>query len=113
MSTISAAAVIPPMAHELARYWDQPAREAIVFDDKHAWMSLVTWRALAPYDSSMPSGVYEGKMWRRDETRFRAGRHLLCWFGPSPKPNCCSTNYRVALIIEAVILAAVLDVLVP
>ena len=83
---------IPPMTHELSRHWRQPNRDEILIDDTHAVMSAATWEKLARYDTSTPSGVYEGKMWRR--------RGMLCWFGFSDVPNSCSNNARVALIVE-------------
>jgi len=51
--------------------------------------------ALADYSHSMPSGVYEGKMWKR----FDAGIWLLMWFGNSDIPDNCSVNWREIIVV--------------
>ena len=75
--------MIPPMTHDLGRYWDQPDREYILVDDHHAMMSVENLLLLQQYDSSVPSGTYEGKMWRTD----RGNKKYLRWYGPSDKPD--------------------------
>ena len=55
----------------------------------------------------MPSGVYEGKMWRRREpyqheagdVREATGRWYLMWFGASDNPDNCSINHRKIIIV--------------
>jgi hypothetical protein len=101
---------IPPITHPLGRHWDQPAREAILVDGTHALMSVATFKALAEYSATVPTGCYEGKMWRRHDgiyfgpgNRFvdpESRKWLLCWFGPSSKPDHCSINYREILIVS-------------
>lgn len=83
---------IPPMTDRLGRFWEAPDRSEIVIDDTHALMTLETYNKLLNYERSFPSGVYEGKMWRRDD--------LLVWYGPSPKPDTCSVHQREILIVE-------------
>lgn len=91
---------IPPITDPLGRYWDQPEREAIEIDDTHALMAERTFKQLADYSCSVPSGVYEGKMWkrRRDYYDERQG-WLLVWYGESTVgPGYCSNNFREILV---------------
>lgn len=72
-------------------------RDRVVMDER-------AFYELSDYSCSMPSGVYDGKMWRRCQ-----GAHtslpkeqwhwFLCWFGPSDRPGMCSTNV-LPLVIE-------------
>ena len=83
------------MTHEMGRCWDQPSREAILIDEKNALMTRATFLALASYDTSIPSGVYEGKMWKRAIH----GGDLLCWFGSIENSNKCSINHREIILV--------------
>jgi len=87
--------VIPAMTDPLGRSWEQPPASEILVDESHAVMTNTTLLRLHAYDHSIPTGVYTGKMWRRRE----ASGHLLCWYGPSEKPNECSINYRPVLLV--------------
>jgi len=99
---------IPPMTDPLGRYWKQPSPSRIALDETHALMDSATFNALEEYSSSIPSGVYEGKMWKRHDGAFDAafvrsgGRPvwLLCWFGPSEKPDMVSINKREILRVD-------------
>lgn len=97
---------IPAMTHRDGRYWQQPSRNAIEVDEKYALMSQRAFDALSNYSASTPTGVYEGKMWKRlDGAHDRAcpvecRRWLLCWYGPSRHSDRCSVNYREILIVE-------------
>lgn len=88
---------IPPMTHPLGRYWDQPSREEILIDEKHALMQIDTFSKLHEYSSSIPSGVYEGKMWRAWDPKLRMW--VLRWFGESEKPGYVSNNQRTILFV--------------
>ena len=94
---------IPPITDPMGRFWDQPDRGEILVDDRHAVMTRATFDALADYSSSVPTGVYAGKMWRR---RRWIGKDewLLCWFAPSPSeiPGRFSINHRSILLVDAV-----------
>lgn len=68
---------IPQITDPLGRYWEQPSRDGILVDDKHALMDYRTFEKLLDYSSSQPTGVYPGKMWR---SRRRDG-WVLCWYG--------------------------------
>lgn len=88
---------IPPITDPLGAYWRQPKRESVLIDSKHAVMDKHAFSSLAEYSSSIPSGVYPGKMWRAEH----AGRHWLRWFGIVPgRDDVCSNNQREILIVE-------------
>lgn len=86
---------IPPITDPMGRYWDQPPRDEMLVDDTHAVMNVKTYKMLAEYSLSMPSGVYDGKMWRRCEPE----GDFLMWYGPSEKPGSCSINGRLILLV--------------
>lgn len=95
--------IIPPMTDPLGRHWNQPPLEQVLVDDTHALMTPATFAQLSEYSSTLPSGVYEGKMWRRhdgahDPRRTRPPIWLLCWYGSHPDPGNCSINSRVVLL---------------
>lgn len=97
---------IPAITHPLGRSWDQPSRRDIVIDDKYALMSSRAFLGLKEYSCSNPSGVYEGKMWKRHDgvydprCRPQDRRWLLCWYGYSDKPDHVSNNYREILLSD-------------
>ena len=80
---------IPAMTHTLGKYWNQPAREAVLVDDTHAVMDTAAFDQLAEYSTTLPSGVYPGKMWRAESH----GRWVLRWYGVvDGNPDVCSNN---------------------
>ncbi|WP_244832372.1 hypothetical protein [Caballeronia sp. TF1N1] len=91
-------AVIPVMTDSLGKRWRQPSREQITFvgrgGQREARMPEAAANALSSYDSSYPSGVYEGKMWKR----CNGGDSYLCWYDKSDKPNSCSIQYAKLVI---------------
>jgi hypothetical protein len=99
---------IPAMTNPQGRSWDQPTREAITIDEKYALMTDSTFRMLAEYSGTSPTGVYPGKMWRRHDgaydRRFLASggqpKWLLCWYDVSPRgADWCSTKFREIIIV--------------
>lgn len=99
---------IPEMTHPFGQHWDQPDRSEILLDDTHALMTVKTFKGLHEYSASQPSGVYEGKMWRRHDGAFdyefiaRGGKPVwqLCWFDSVPNnPDvCCTMRRRIILV---------------
>lgn len=74
---------VPEITDPLGKGWRQPKLEDIEFSLSHAHMSQESFNQLYNYELSIPSGVYDGKMWR---SRDRRGRPLLMWYGPHPDP---------------------------
>lgn len=90
--------MIPAMTDPLGRHWRQPDRTEILLDDKHAVMDGKTFSRLAEYSTSIPSGVYPGKMWK---CHCLDGEWVLRWFGEvDGRPDLCSQNQRVILLCE-------------
>jgi hypothetical protein len=108
MSPQSFSCIIPSMTHPLSSAWRQPDPSRFLIDDTHVVMSWVDFNSLHEYSASQPSGVYEGKMWRRHNGSFdfefiaRGGKPewMLCWFSESDKPGYCKTNFRKILLID-------------
>lgn len=88
--------VIPNMTHPLSRAWDQPSREKILVDDNSAVMENATFEQLKNYSTSIPSGVYEGKMWRR----LIGIDWYLCWYYPGDRPSTCAVDKRKIIISD-------------
>lgn len=84
--------MIPPITHPLGRHWRQPPADSILVDDTHAVMTQAQLEQLAEYNSSFPSGVYVGKMWRRWGAIQRDGRlkeiWWLCWYEYLDETRC-------------------------
>lgn len=82
---------IPRMVDPLGKHWQQPLSDLISIYEKVAIMDKNVFGALSEYSTSLPSGVYVGKMWKR---RGEPGVWYLCWYGHHPAPDTCSVNYR-------------------
>lgn len=88
---------IPPMTHPLGRHWHQPPRERVEVDGTHALLQQGDFERLPEYSTTLPSGVYPGKMWRRQE---RPGQWWLVWFGiVAGDETRCSINRREILLV--------------
>lgn len=92
--------VIPEMTHPLSKHWDQPDWRCFVFRDDKVYLTRPAWDALSAYDTSYPSGVYEGKMWRASGVDSEGPWQQLRWYDVSPNPNKCSIKYRAAVVCE-------------
>lgn len=98
----------PPTEYDWRRYWRQPPLDRILMDGTHALMNMATFEALQEYSASKPTGVFEGKMWRRHDGVFdqefiaSGGKPvwMLCWYGPSDKPDHVSNNHRKILLSD-------------
>jgi hypothetical protein len=100
---------IPPITEPLGRHWHAPDRALILTDDKHAVMAGATFVCLPEYSGTIPTGVYPGKMWKRNDGLFderckpEDRKWLLCWFGPVIPANerdreACPIEFRQILI---------------
>lgn len=101
--------MIPAMTDPLGRHWQQPQdiREAPM-DDLLVLLTPAQFEGLSEYSTSMPSGVYPGKCWRRNLfTRdpqtgnvVATDKWLLGWYGESTKgPGWCSNNWRAIEVV--------------
>jgi len=88
--------VIPPITEPLGRYWDQPDPASILVDSTHAVMSQRAFDELCEYSASIPSGTYEGKMWKR---QCADGSWWLSWFCSDPNPKMIGMQHRRILVV--------------
>ena len=94
---------IPPITDPMGRNWDQPDRKLIEVDGKHALMDRTSFEQLKEYSSTIPTGVYPGKMWKRHDGEFdprcrpQDCRWLLCWYGPV-QDDRCGINFREIIL---------------
>lgn len=97
---------IPPMTDPMGRSWDQPPRERILVDEKHALMTKADFESLHEYSATMPTGVYPGKMWRRHNGAFDPKCRpedvtwLLVWYEECDVPSMCSVSFRPVLLVD-------------
>ena len=87
---------LPQMTHPLSRCWDQPPADQVAVYDDIAIMDRSTLAQLNEYSTSIPTGAYEGKLWRRANGE----AWLLCWYGPSKHPAMVSINSRPIRLIR-------------
>ena len=83
--------VIPEMTHPLSKHWEQPDVKNILISESSAIVTKQDLEALSEYSCSDPTGVYEGKTWKRRDRE--SGGWLLCWFSYSSETHC-KTNIR-------------------
>ena len=88
---------LPLMTHPLSSGWDQPSPARMAIYDDIAIMDRSTLDRLHNYSASIPTGAYEGKMWRRSSGQ---DEWLLCWYGPSEDPDMVSINSRPIRLIR-------------
>lgn len=92
--------IIPIPDQKWISAWTQPQRENITVDDTHALMSEYDLSLLSDYSHSQPSGVWVGKMWRKQiyDLNVPTGIWKLCWFGIEDDPGYLTNHYREILI---------------
>lgn len=88
--------IIPKITDALGSSWKQPNLAGIEIDDTHVLMSERSLSELREYSMSIPSAVYEGKMWK---CKYRSG-WLLRWYSNSKdKKDHCDINQRIILTL--------------
>ena len=99
--------MIPKITEPLGKYWEQPDPSTILLDTTHALMTEANFKDLHEYSSTIPTGVYPGKMWKRydgvhDPRCKREDRQwLLMWYDEIPnQPDRCSINHRKILLLN-------------
>jgi hypothetical protein len=88
---------VPPITHPMGKHWDQPDPHAFEWHEDRVVMTREQFKALHDYSCSLPSGVYDGKMWRLTSHHgtsvpMNERRCFLRWFAPSDDPNQCSIH---------------------
>jgi hypothetical protein len=84
----SAIITIPDMIDPLGKCWDQPERSELTMQSDRVLMTEQTLNKLKEYSSSIPSGKYIGKMWKRKNNE----DWMLCWYGENENPELLSIN---------------------
>lgn len=95
--------VIPPMTHPLSSAWDQPPLDRIRIDADTATMDQEAFDWLSEYSTSFPSGVYEGKMWKRRVPPLEGAAEevwQLRWYGYSKIGPGHVSNHQRRIVIE-------------
>ena len=88
--------MIPDMIHPLGKHWQQPNRDNILIDDTYALMNNRSLGELYEYSMSIPTGVYEGKMWKaRSKNRW-----FLRWYGVENEEGLLPILIREIIIVE-------------
>ena len=95
---------LPQMTHPLSGYWSQPSADQMAVYDDIAIMDRSALALLSEYSTSIPTGVYEGKMWKSRQGHNTPGGPVgpwyLYWYGPSKDPDKCSINSRPIRLIR-------------
>ncbi len=89
---------IPEMAHPLSKHWKQPDRLRIGLGPIRATMSKDTFDKLLEYSTSLPTGEYDGKMWKAK----KGSDWWLLWYSECDKKDC-KINIRKIIIVDAII----------
>lgn len=81
---------IPVMDDPMGRSWRQPKglRDRVGLFFSHATISEADFFSLPNYETSFPTGVYPGKVWR-------VGQKWIRWFGPDRDGKCKCCILRV------------------
>ncbi len=90
---------ISPITNPLGKHWEQPAHDEVIIDETHAFMSQSVCDQLKQYDSTNPTGTYEGKMWKRES----GGKLWLIFYDVDWKehdPKMLTINSRRIVINE-------------
>ena len=85
---------IPEMTNELGKYWDQPSRDEMEFSENEVFMDDNTFKQLKNYSTSVPTGCYEGKMWKS----LGAKGWYLRWYA-NLNPTHCQIKSKLIFII--------------
>lgn len=97
------ATVIPEMTHPLSNLWSQPATDKIVLGKETCMMTEAIFNQLKEYSTTIPTGVYSGKMWRRQH---KQNEWYLCWYGWEENnekgEEVCPVHFRKIDIVDSI-----------
>ena len=87
--------LIPEMTDPLSSYWHQPPLSEITLLDGKAVMSQKTFNALPEYSFTVPTGVYEGKIWKckRGDSSDTGFTWYLRWYGRADEQKGLPTPF--------------------
>lgn len=86
----------------MGQHWDQPHPGEITIENGVAFMTAATFKKLKNYSCSLPSGTYQGKMWRKAvvyEEQHITARWKLCWYVDIDMPGQIGIQYREISIL--------------
>lgn len=88
--------VIPKITDKCGMSWKQPHRRYIEIDEEYALMTKQTFEGLREYSVTIPSGKYEGKMWKA----YRGGICYLYWYDYDDNPSMIKIERREILLLD-------------
>lgn len=83
------------MVCSLGKHWQQPNRDNVLIDNTHALMSNYSLGELHEYSMSIPTGVYEGKMWK---AKIKA-KWYLRWYGVEDEEGFLPILIREIIVV--------------
>lgn len=89
---------IPPITNPMGKYWEQPSKGEVVIDQTHALMNSEAFYKLHQYDTTTPTGIYVGKMWKRSQ----CGKSWFMFITPDwdkNDPDMCIINARQIIVV--------------
>lgn len=91
---------IPEADSEWVAYWQAPHRNEIEFRGDAAVMDKAAFDKLLNYSSSLPTGVWIGKLWK---ARLDDGRWYLRWYSTDPRnaANCLINSRPITIRWQA------------
>lgn len=91
----------PVVEKDASRYsWasEQPKIDELIVTPIHAYMTQKSFDSLSEYSCSIPTGVYEGKMWKAHladhEDGYKTQAWFLRWYGLSHREKKPGGGYR-------------------
>ena len=88
--------IIPKITDKRGMSWNQPHRRYIEIDEEYALMTKQTFEGLREYSLTIPSGKYEGKMWKAN----RGGTWYLYWYDHDDNPEMIKIERREILLLN-------------
>lgn len=88
--------IIPKITDKRGMSWNQPHRRYIEIDEEYALMTKQTFEGLRKYSLTIPSGEYEGKMWKVN----RGGIWYLYWYDHDDNPSMIKIERREILLLN-------------
>lgn len=86
--------MIPVMDDPLGKHWEQPSDiRGVLMDETHVILTTRQLKGLHEYSTSIPTGVYPGKCWKRVQSTGT----LLVWYGEENERHECPILFRTVL----------------